>query len=248
MSSKPERRPHRPVTPGAIFLAATLLGGLPPGVTAAPLPPLPTACGEWLILDRVPPLDYRRKDSRLKTVDDYHFGPSVEALVRPMQLGMTFGSDLDYTLIAYPNHHRALATLTRLGQRERTDQPKGSRFTIDCYFTRAVTLAPDDTVARMLFAQYLRQRGRRNDAMGHLKLVTEQAGDNGLTHYNVGLLLMELEAFPEAARQAQRAAELGFARRDLADELRKRGQWPAEAAPADSAKPAASKTGPKAPE
>lgn len=187
------------------------------------------ACGTFIQPGRLTPEDYRKASPRLKVVEDYHFGPSVEALVRPMQKGMALGSDLDYTLWGYPNHHRALAALVRLGAREKTEQPRGTQFSIDCYFRRALRIADTDLIVRMLYANYLGSAGRKPQAMQQLGYVVENAGDNAMTHYNAGLIYLELGAYAQASAQARHASQLGFGRTTLRDELQRLGKWDATA-------------------
>ncbi|MBY0469130.1 MAG: tetratricopeptide repeat protein [Burkholderiaceae bacterium] len=200
-----------------------------------------STCFVFKTVGRLEPEDYRKASARLKIVEDYHFGPMVESLIRPMQVGMAIGSDLDYTLWGYPNHHRALVTLVRLGAREKTDQPRGTNFTIDCYFRRALRIASDDYIVRMIYASYLGSVNRRADGLRQLNYVVESAEDSPVTHYNAGLIYMELGELDKAAAQAKRALELGYPRQELRTELQRRGAWPAEA-PASAAS-AASATG-----
>lgn len=205
--------------------AATLLAA---SIGCAAQQRMPTAeeaeCGTMIVPKRVEPMDYRTDRKLLPTVEGGHFMPNVENLIKPMFT--TFGADLDYTLHAYPNHHRALVTLMRLGEREKTDQPKETRYTIDCYFRRALRQASDDAVARMLYAQYLISKNRNEDALRQLDVVGELAGENPFTHYNVGRLHMDLKSYDKAVLHAQRAAALGFEKPDLKEALVKLGKWP----------------------
>ena len=206
------------------------------------LPPDPT-CEVYSAPDRLTPEDYRRPSKRLALVEAYHFTPAVESLLRPMQ--GSFGGDINYTLWGYPNHHRALATLVRLGIRERTDKPRGSQFTIDCYFRRALRFASDDHIVRMLYADYLGKVDRKDDARAHLAYVAAEAGDNPLTHRNLGLIYLELGAYDEALVQAHRAERLGMPPGPLRAALERAGRWRDDDAPAaDAAAPAQPASGP----
>jgi tetratricopeptide (TPR) repeat protein len=157
-------------------------------------------------------------------VETHHFPPQTEMLIRPLQ--RHFGSDIAYTLQRYPNHHRALATIVRLGEREGTDQPQGSPRTIECWFNRAARFAPDDPVVRGLYADYLARRSRPEEAAEQLIWMERAAAGNPLTHYNIGLLYTEIKKYEEALTQAHKALELGMPN---IDELRRRlmqsGHW-----------------------
>lgn len=208
-------------------------------------------CGTMVVAKRVEPMDYRTDRKLLATVEGGHFQPQVEELVQPMF--DSFGADLDYTLHAYPNHHRALLTLIRLGERERTDEPRGTRYTIDCYLRRAIRWRSDDLIARMIYAQYLIKKNRVPDAKAQLDYVGTQAGDNPFTHYNLGLSYFDMKAYDLALEQAHLAASLGMENEGLKNKLVGVGQWrepvaapegaasaPAGAASAVPARPAAS--------
>jgi tetratricopeptide (TPR) repeat protein len=208
---------------------------------AQPLSREEVECGAMTAPNRVSPMDYRTDRKMLSIVEFGHFQPQVENLVKPMF--DAFGSDLDYTLYAYPNHHRALVTLVRLGEREKSLQPRGAGHSIDCYFRRAIRFAPDDLIVRDIYSTFLAKNGRMPDAIAQLDFVAAQAGNDAegaFTHYNVGLLYFEFKQYDKAQAQALRAAELGFERTDLQDRLRKAGQWRDPAPKAASAPTAAS--------
>ena len=186
-------------------------------------------CGE--LSNAYGPYDYRSDRDKLPIVESAHFTPEVEALIR----GLTglLGGDIDYTLRAFPNHHRALLTMMRLGDRMKSIQPAGAKYTIDCYFQRAVRFKPDDTTARMLFASYLNKNGRTAEANQQMEQTLALAGDNSFTHYNAGLVFMDLKNYDKALKQAHTAYALGFTRPELREALKKVGKWvepPADAA------------------
>lgn len=187
------------------------------------------------------PYDYRGNKEALEAVNRVHFTPGIESLTRPGT--GSFAGDLDYTLRAFPNHHRALLTMARLAERDKNPlQANGGARSVECYFDRAVRFKPDDKVARMLYAQWLAKNGREADARAHLAMVAEQAKEEPFTQYNIGLLYLEMKAYDLAAVHAQKAMELGFPRTELRDRLRTAGKWtePAAAAPGASAASATS--------
>ena len=180
-------------------------------------------CGTMVVAKRVEPMDYRTDRKLLSTVVGGHYQQQVEDLIKPMF--ESFGADLDYTLHAYPNHHRALLTLIRLGERERTDQPKDSRYTIDCYLRRAIRWRSDDLIARMIYAQYLIKKNRLQDARAQLGYVGTLAGDNPFTHFNLGLSYFDMKAYDQALEQAHLAASFGMENESLKKKLIEVGQW-----------------------
>ena len=195
-----------------------------------------SACGE--LNNAYGPYDYRSDRDKLPIVEIAHFTPEVEALMR----GLTglVGGDIDYTLRAFPNHHRALLTMMRLGERTKSVQPAGAKYTVDCYFQRAVRFKPDDTTARMLFANYLLKNGRSAEANQQMEQTLALAGDNPFTHYNAGLVYLDMKNYEKALQQAHTAYALGFSRPELREALKKVGKWvepPADATSMPAAPP-----------
>lgn len=189
------------------------------------------ACGD--LANHYGPFDYRTNQQDLKIVESGHFPAYVEALAR-RKTG-PLGGDIAYVLHASPNHHRALVAMMRLAEREKRDMPIGAKYSIDCYFERALRFRPDDTVARLLYSNYLVQKGRYDEARAQLEHVTKEAADNGLTHYNIGLLYFDMKDYESARRQAQTAAKLGHPGADLRTQLEAVGQWQEVAATKASA-------------
>lgn len=190
------------------------------------------------------PLDFRTAAKpEITIVTDHHFPPQVQALIRGG--ASTLGGDIDYTLRAIPNHPQALLSMMRYGERVKLPQVPGARYTVECYFVRALTFRPDDTTVRMLYARLLNGKGRRKEGLDQLALARQHAGDNGFTHFNIGLFYLELGDPVAAREQALRARQLGFTRPELVDRLRAAGQWPSDApgvTPAASAAASAAAT------
>ena len=170
------------------------------------------------------PFDYRTERSELATVEDAHFPQVVEALVRG-NTSRTPGADIDFTLRAFPNNHRALIAMMRLGEKEKTLQPSGSRYSIECWFERAVLFRPDDGVVRMIYSSYLNSKGRVPEAAHQLDAATIYAKESAITHYNLGLHYFKLKDYKQALSQAHRAMTLGWTQTELRDQLQKVDQW-----------------------
>ena len=181
------------------------------------------ACGS--LANAFGPFDFRtERGEKLGMVEGAHFLPYVEALVRG-KTSTTPGGDIDYTLRAFPNHHRALFAMMRLGEKEQTPKPKGSRYTVECWFERALQFRPDDTTVRIIYSTYLVKNKRTQDAVAHLEYATTIAKDNPFTHYNIGLVYFDMKIYDKAFAQAHKAMALGFTRPELRDLLEKAGQW-----------------------
>jgi tetratricopeptide (TPR) repeat protein len=204
-----------------LVLITTVLSVLP-RVGVAQVEPQ-ASCGSLHAPGQYGPYDYRTDRDKLQIVEVNHFTPRVEQLIGG--ISGTLGGELDYVLRAFPNHHRALNAFTRLSERSNWQTPQGAKWGVDCYFDRALRFRPDDTVARLLYASYLGKRKRVEEATAQLERATVDAGDNGFSHYNIGLLYFEIGAFEKALAQAHKAASLGFARPELAQRLNAAGKW-----------------------
>ena len=180
------------------------------------------ACGS--LANGYGPYDYRTDRDKLPIVLGAHFTQEVEALIR----GTTShrpGGDIDYTLRAIPNNHRALLAMMRLGEKEKTPQPNGSRYSIECWFERAVLFSPDDGIVRMIYSTYLNSNGRAPEATRQLEIATSYAKDSAFTHYNIGLHYFDMKNYDKALVQAHRAIELGLPQTVLRDKLKSVGKW-----------------------
>lgn len=197
------------------------------------------ACGDPRV-GGAGPYDYRKKGDHLdkfKLIEGAHFPTHVEQLVRGNST-VHVGGDIDYTLRAIPNHHRALVSVTNLGAREKASQPKGMTYSIYCYFDRAVRYTPNDIVVRLLFARYLAAQSRQGDALAQIEVARNLAGDTASSQYNIGLVLAEMKQYDQALVQAHKAMALGSTRPELKQQLVAAGKW--QDPPPNAAPPASS--------
>jgi Tfp pilus assembly protein PilF len=171
------------------------------------------------------PYDYRTATPQQRsTVENFHFTRDVETLRRGAS-SLRIGADVDYTLRAFPNHPRALLAMVRLGEREKTPKPRGTNYSVECYFDRAIRFAPDDPSVRLLYGTFLLKNGKREAAVEQLKLAEQHAGANGNVCYNLGLAYFDLKDYAKARDYAKRAYELGFTLPGLKRKLQSVGQW-----------------------
>jgi tetratricopeptide (TPR) repeat protein len=195
------------------FVAAAI--ALPTALQAAePCGPLINAYG---------PYDYRKDKDKLTVVENFHFNSRVEQLVSGMSGSL--GGDIDYTLRAFPNHHRALMSVARLGEKLKTDKPPGAGYTVSCYFERAIRFQPDDGMARVIFATYLAKTGKNSEAIEQMQAAEQSLGDNANLHYNLGLAYLSVKNYDKALEHAHIAYRLGFPLPGLRNLLTRQGKW-----------------------
>lgn len=196
---------------------------------------VPGGCGS--LQNAFGPFDYRPEKyvyettygshaARVSIVERAHYTIETEMLV-PRKTGLVVptGADLSYTLRAFPNHHRALLTLIALGEKEKTDHPLQSIYTIDCWFKRAVAWAPDDNVVRLIYATYLFKSNRAPEAEEHLSQADRNSADKPFTQHNIGMIYFDQKNYDKALEHAQRAYALGFGIPTLKERLIAAGKW-----------------------
>ena len=224
--------------------SAAIFATLALGLTSAGLPASAQAnCGS--LQNHYGPFDFRLERDKALQVEKHHFNADVEGLRRG-QSGSLVGGDIEYVLRVFPNHHRGLNAVMRLGLKLKSEYLEGLAYSVECYFERALRFQPGDVIARMLYANYLFVHTRPLEAAQQLEVTIGLAADNPFTHYNIGLMYIDLKDYPRALAQAHRAIELGFNKSDLKDRLVAARQWqepasaPATPATAASASSAAS--------
>lgn len=202
----------------AILITGSLCGS---GAAAQSVP----GCGS--LQNAFGPFDYRDPEARgepLNLVEMAHFTPSVASLTKG-NTGSVAG-DLDYTLRAFPNHHRALDSVARYALRGGELNINPSVRTADCYFQRAVAFRKDDETVRMLYANYLAKRGDSGGAREQYEEALRLAPTAPEVNYNAGLFFLTAGDLERAKRLASVAYEGGYPLPGLRNKIRA-----AEAAP-----------------
>lgn len=188
---------------------------------AAPAAPF---CGE--LKNAYGPYDYTNpsdKKYNLPVVEENHFNSDVEKLIGGASGYL--GSDLDYTLRAFPNHHKALGAIARFALREKTPKIPRARYSALCYFDRAIRFKPDDGVVRMIYGDYLLKIGKPDQATEQFQEAIRLQPEDPTINYNLGLLYLKQKDYERAKTYAKKAYELGFPLPGLKNQLRQAGKW-----------------------
>lgn len=170
--------------------------------------------------------DYTSSEDRankLGVVEAFHFTPEVENLIRGKSGYL--GGDLSYTLEHFPNHHRALTAMAKLSLREKVTKPVGAKYTVECYFERAIRFKPTDALVRMVYADYLLKTARSHEAHEQLQIASDLQPEDPTINYNVGLLYLKQKNYEQAKTYAKKAYELGFPLPGLKNQLKQAGKW-----------------------
>jgi tetratricopeptide (TPR) repeat protein len=168
--------------------------------------------------------DYLTHAAKIKLVEGAHFTAPVQRLAAG-NTAVKPGGDLDYTLRAFPNHHRALAAILEGSRRFSDASVINLPRSFECYFDRAIRFAPDDSVARLLYASFLIDKKRTDEAKKQIEYSETLIDDNPLSHFNVGMIYFDAGEYEKALKQAHVAAALGYPRDDLKKRLQSVGRW-----------------------
>ena len=169
------------------------------------------------------PFDYSLRShlkKELNLVESAHFTPEVESLVRG-NTSVTPAQDLQYTIRAWPNHHRALYSILRYQLLN-----KGKRVLnvpVECYFQRAIAFSPKDPITHMLFGMYLHRSNKLELAIKYYTKAEKLQPKRSEIIYNFGLLLFDMKNYKLAKSYAKRAEALGYPLKGLQRKLKKIG-------------------------
>lgn len=180
------------------------------------------------------PFDYTRRNSlphEISLVEGAHFTPDVENLIKG-KTSATPEGDLNYTLRAWPNHHRALLSIIKYQLKINSKlQLKWDR-SVDklttppeCYLQRAIHFSPKDAVSYSLYGYYLKKVGHLEDAIKYYEKALEIAPENAKFAYSFSLLLIDLKRYEDAVKYAKIAYHKGKTPDKLKQKLKKLGVW-----------------------
>lgn len=177
------------------------------------------------------PYDYLQRQSlagKLQVVETHHFTPEVEQLQRGKSGSLA--TDLDYTLRAWPNHHRALNAMMRYQdslQRIQIQRLSASGVPpVECYFQRAINFSSSDAITKMLFGMLLHKKDQLERAEREYRAAIDLAPGDRQIQYNLGLLLVDRGKYAEAKTIAETLYGEDFPLPGLQNKLRRKGQWP----------------------
>ncbi|MCC6198198.1 MAG: hypothetical protein IT518_27410 [Burkholderiales bacterium] len=196
------------------------------GATALPVvPALAQQCVPIRGLE-TGPHDYRTPPADvLFRVEKFHYNRDVELLRKGLST-VNIGEDLEFVLRYFPNHHRALNSMVKLGLREHTDTPRGNKDTVDCWFQRAIAFVPDDGVVNLIYAIWLDKRQGASEAATQLELARRNGPPNNANfQYNLGIVYLDIGDYEHALEAAHRAYALGYPLKGLQDRLQRAGKW-----------------------
>ncbi|MDX5407950.1 MAG: tetratricopeptide repeat protein [Chromatiaceae bacterium] len=205
---------------------------------ATPLAAEPTDCEPLKLSKKGPPFDYNDPSDlareRLRLAEGAHFTQSVRSGTSG-NAGSLIG-DLDFVLRVFPNHPYALSVMADVQQRpgfSRQHPLRKDKYypTLNCYFQRALQVAPNDAAVYLVMAIHQHKLKRFQQAKGHYERAIRLKPDAAEAHYNLGLLLVSTGELEQALEHAHTAYNLGYPLPGLKEKLRSRGVWREPVAP-----------------
>jgi len=144
---------------------------------------------------------------RISKVENVHFTKDVENLVRG-NTSNELMADLSYTLVKFPNHHRALLSLIKYDLKHQGKLPNRVKFhftqSVNCYFKRAMTFKPNDPQIYHLYGIYFYKNKKYQQAIEQLKRADSKL-DSPELDYNIGLTYFAMEDFKNSKIYADKA-------------------------------------------
>ncbi len=160
-------------------------------------------CGD-VFTNAYGPFDYNDAESRatgFEIVERVHFTTDVETLTSGATGNLM--ADLDYTLRAVPNHHRALNAMARY------DLEKGSIRapwrSAKCYFQRATVFRPEDGMVWLIYGNYQARKKMYEEARQSYERARQYMPGSIEVDYNLGLLYLKLGEYDKALAHAKLA-------------------------------------------
>ena len=177
------------------------------------------------------PYDYTNPQHRIEylpRVEEYHFDVGVESLKGLIGLENSqarLGGDIDYTLRAFPNHHRALYTMIRYYLEKVPTGADKLRYTPECWFDRAKRFADTDATVIMLEGLYFHKINDLSRANASYEQALRMAPRSAEINYNAGLFFLEINDVERAVELAELAYQLGYPLPGLRNRLMRMGAW-----------------------
>ena len=181
---------------------------------------LPFECGK--LKNHYGPYDFTNPTHRAENwpIVTVHFTPNVENLIKGNIGHLTH--DLDYTLRAFPNQHRALYSVIKY---ELQNRDRKLIRTAECYLLRATEFQPKDETSWLLFGIYYHKKGEYQKALEKYNHSLKLTPENSQLHYNLGLLYYQIEDFDKSLYHAKKAYKQGAKLPALKRKLLKAGIW-----------------------
>lgn len=193
--------------------------------------PFTNAFGPW---DYTNGLD-RSDPQRIPIVEGFHFTPRVESL-EGGATGAYALTDLDYTLRAIPNHHRALNSVVKYDLQHH-GTPTQFR-PVQCWFDRAFSFRPNDGMVWLIYGIWKNGKNDTNGALEAYQRAKELMPGAAEVDYNLGLIYFRLGDYEKSLASARIAYGANYPLQGLRKKLADKGYRLENQSPPPPAPPA----------
>jgi len=190
-----------------------------------------TFWGEECQGSRIPfgPFDYTERakyQGELFITEEYHFTKRIANLQQDSTTSAI--KDIQYTLMAWPNHHGALYSAFQYRKQARGQwaQSANSATPVECHLMRAINFAPKDPVPYMIQGMLLHDFQHYTEALESFRKANALMPNDVITQYNMGLTMVVLEMYEEAVKVAEQVYSTDFPLPGLKNQLSAAGYWP----------------------
>jgi tetratricopeptide (TPR) repeat protein len=180
------------------------------------------------------PYDYLQRDklqAELEVVEENHFTTEIEKLQEGQST--TPIGEIHYTLMVWPNHHRALQSALQFRLQNRGDWAINNASPAECVLQRAIKFSPNDPIPYMLHGLLMHRAKQYEKALTSYRAANRLRPNDIITQYNMGLTLVELKKYREAAQLAKKVYNVNFPLPGLKKKLIAAGHWNAETGTAE---------------
>jgi len=177
------------------------------------------------------PYDYSKpsEKGKIPIVEEHHFNANVENHIRGQEGYL--GGDLNYTLMAIPNHHRALLSIInfqlKLNKKLISFKDNNNLLTtpVECYLQRAIHFSPEDPATYSLYAYYFRKLNKLNESKKFYEKALFLDPESEKLAYSYGLLMLDMKDYDSALKYAKKAYRDKRAPPGLRNKLTSLGKW-----------------------
>tara|TARA_R110000823_G_scaffold210224_15_gene340615 strand:- start:5628 stop:6431 length:804 start_codon:yes stop_codon:yes gene_type:complete len=172
------------------------------------------------------PYDYLNRPANsgtLRLIEEHHFDAGVESLRKGITT--TAMGDINFVLLAFPNHHRALQSAMNFSLRHKKWPQDSKGLPAECYLQRAMQYSPRDAVPYKLYGYYMHRKGRLTTALKANEQAMNLLPKDVMLQYNTALILVDLKRYKKAVELAKPLYEAGLTLPGLKNKLVRAGVW-----------------------
>jgi tetratricopeptide (TPR) repeat protein len=175
-------------------------------------------------------LEWRDYKKQLFIVEEYHLTPEILNLQQATTTSAI--KDIQYTLMAWPNHPKALWAAYRYRRLHPGDWKQGvyTATPVECHLQRAMKFSPRDPIPYAMHGLVMHEFGHYKEAVKSYRAAHKLNPNDLISEYNMGLSLVKLGRYDEADELVEKIYSTDFPLQGLKNMLARAREQDAEAA------------------